>query len=653
VTPDEFLDRFFAAPNGVWPGLDPQHPASGAILPFLHALPVRGECPVILPRRDLKVQPFVLYVICWDTAHAGRIRSLLEAAVAHQYCAFDGRVAKLNRNDPIDAAVIDLVGEGSTFVLRPQQHTQGQIVRAMARLVRSLSDMPLRNPQLPRPVGRMLREFDLALAAGEATTSASLLKEIEGVGGISHQNVAFLRIRRLSQLGLDSEVLAHPSMATLIVAEPPRLVREAVLGAWARIHVLPALELGVDQALSELSDSAVDYALLVDERIGSTTDPDVATLGALVALARQDAALLQGLAANSLVDHRVATRLSPSESDLSPGVAEAEANEPADTELATQVIDQSICASWIDWAERAGADEATAVGPGDADDWEPAWTVDASLAAAIDGFGDVSHESLIPGISRFLETDDPEHPAGASAAALITRYLFAEWFSPADLGALGSLLQIFLRSAPSVSAYQALLGDIQSYASRWVSVASAVRVLDIADAVSCGPAIDAETRVSLISTLLSPLHEQRHRLSQTDRLLAEFIATDVGLQFDWTTREPDEGAVDDASSVDPSILLYSLDVGSLHRATSAINSRWPDARVQVSAAKVGDPALKQHARNADIVVLATRRAAHAATNFIQANKGEQTEVVYPDGSGSASMVRALETAVTEWGAVRA
>jgi hypothetical protein len=652
VTPDEFLDRFFAAPNGVWPGLDPQHPAASSIMPFLGALPVRGECPVVLPRRDLRVQPFVLYVICWDTAHAGRIRSLLEAAVAHQYCGFDGRVARLNGNDPIDAAVLELVGDGSTFVLRPQQHTQGPIVRAMARLVRSLSDMPLRNPQLPRPVGRMLREFDLALAAGEAVTSASLLKEIEGVGGISHQNVAFLRIRRLSQLGLEAEVLAHPSMPTMVVAEPPRLVREAVLGAWARVDVLPTLPLGPDEALARLSAAAVDYALLVDERIGSTADPDVATLGALVALARNDAGLVQVFSANKLVDPSVAARLAQFGSPASPGAALVEESVPEVSPVTTEFAEEPVCASWLDWTKRVAADEASSVGPGDADEWAPAWTVDAALAAAIDDFGDVSHECLIPGISLFLETDDPEHPAGASASALITRYLFAEWFRPADLGALGSLLQIFLRSAPPVAAYQSLLGDIQSYAARWVSVASAVRVLDIADAVVCGPAVDSDTRVSLITTLLSPLHEQRHRLTQSDRLLGELIASDVGLHLDWTTLELDEEAASEAGTVNPAILLYSLDSGSLQRTTSAIERRWPEARVQVSAAKVGDQSLKQHARNADIVVLATRRAAHAATNFIQANKGEQTEIVFPDGSGSASMMRVLETAVMEWRSAR-
>jgi hypothetical protein len=134
--------------------------------------------------------------------------------------------------------------------------------------------------------------------------------------------------------------------------------------------------------------------------------------------------------------------------------------------------------------------------------------------------------------------------------------------------------------------------------------------------------------------------------------LGELIASDVGLHLDWTTLELGEEATDEAGTVDPAILLYSLDSGSLQRTASAIERRWPEARVQVSAAKVGDQSLKQHARNADIVVLATRRAAHAATNFIQANKGEQTEIVFPDGSGSASMMRVLETAVMEWGSAR-
>ena len=201
LTTDEFVSRFFSPPNVVWPNADPDLAIARTVEPFLKALSKRGECPLILPRRDTSSPTTVLYVVCWDTAHAGRVRALLEAAVAHNWCPFDGRVAPLNPEDAVDSAVLHLVGHGTTYVLRPTPQTAGPTFVAVNRLVETLGDVPLRRPSLLRPIGRMLREFELALSSGAAETSAELLREIEALGGISHENVAFLQIRRLARLG--------------------------------------------------------------------------------------------------------------------------------------------------------------------------------------------------------------------------------------------------------------------------------------------------------------------------------------------------------------------------------------------------------------------------------------------------------------------
>ncbi len=77
--------------------------------------------------------------------------------------------------------------------------------------------------------------------------------------------------------------------------------------------------------------------------------------------------------------------------------------------------------------------------------------------------------------------------------------------------------------------------------------------------------------------------------------------------------------------------------------------QWPHARVTVSSAKVGgDAALRQSARDADIIVIATRRAAHAATGYITDNAGAKAKLFYPDGSGTGSMIRTVEAAIGEW-----
>lgn len=659
ISADDFVERFFGVGNSIWPGADPDHPMTPHLAPFLEALAYPGECPVILPRRRLASLPNEWYVITRDTAHAGRVRGLLEAAVAHTWVPFDGRVATLDPADPVHRAILDLRGPGTTFVLRPKSsEAERYAVRSLRRLAASLAGRPLRVPAVPRPVGRMLREFDLALATGSAEESAALLAEIESIGGISHENVAFLRVRRLARLGREADLLAEGSLSSLVFAEPPFLVREAVLGSWARVQILPLLERdGLDAALTAVRQSDPDIAMLVDKTMLRTTDPDVAAICALVANAREDADLAQAFASGrDWTEHLTAAlnsalgaepvKTSLPELETVPGGQLGSKPMPA-----AEPESERAPASWLEWVAglAQGAEGSLAVDTVDA--WEPSWAIDAELAGAIDALPELAEDNLLSGVAALLETDDAEHAAPKTATALISRYLMSERFAPTDLAALCGLLQIVVRSGPSKKDYEDLLGDIRSYASQWVSVFNGVRVIDIADTVACGPLSGA--RDSFVSAMLGPLNAQRSRLSATLRGLAAIVADDLDLGLDWRVEDTD-GALHDAAQaaakLEPRILVYSLDTGTLARAKDATARQWPKASLVVSSDKVGNAALKQHVRSADVVVLATRRATHAATGFIVSNAGASTLIAYADGSGSASMLRAIESAIGEWSA---
>ena len=67
--------------------------------------------------------------------------------------------------------------------------------------------------------------------------------------------------------------------------------------------------------------------------------------------------------------------------------------------------------------------------------------------------------------------------------------------------------------------------------------------------------------------------------------------------------------------------------------------------VRSSHDHVGTPRLRQQSRTADVIVLATRCATHAATGFIRANAASTALVAEADGSGSASLLRAAIAAL--------
>jgi len=666
LNPDEFLDGFFGLPNLVWPGMDPNNPVASSLKPYLTGLAYPKECPVILPRRRLKAFPSDLYVIAWDTAHAGRVRPLLEAAVAHHWVPFDGRVAMLDQHDPVDAAVLGLVGPGSTFILRPpDNNSAAKAIGALSRLVTTLSGRPLRTPTATRPVGRVLREFDLSLSAGSVAVSATLLREIEDFGGISHENIAFLRLRRLSRLGQEAALLSNGSLPALVYTEPPFIVREAVLGAWARDRVLPALaDGGFQEAIACLQAPGPDIAMLVDSRMLHTRDEDAAAVCALVAIARGEDQFAAAFANSFVLPDLIADRIGPKpEESPTPDPEPLPVPEPAlesEPELAQEPQPEpeperepepSAPDSWLSWiAAIAASPDAEPLEINLAETWAPAWTMDHDLATAINSVDEIAVDPLLNGVAAFLETDDAEHSAVETASALILRYLYHERFDPADLAALCALLQIFVRGGPDPAKYTEVLGDVESLSNRWVGVNNAVRAVDIADAIACGPATTAD-RESFVATMLAPLNQQKRRLSSSLRKLAALVSDDLELGLDWTVVDVVGDASADetsAAGLAPQVLLYSLDSGTLARVKAAIADHWPLAQVVTSADKVGSPSLKHHARNSDVIVLATRRATHAATGFITSNLLPTSVLGYSDGSGSASMMRAVEAAIGDW-----
>src|SRR6266536_3783433 len=210
---EAFLKSFFGTGNTVWPDRDPSSPVGRRLQPFLRTLYEPGDVPVVLPRRrpgrnGAQPGPLLAYVIAWNGAHATVVAELLSAFVGPSYSWFDGRPARPDDEDPVDRAVLDLVGPGCAFVLAsPTQQTSTQAWKVLELLQEAVAQRPVRTWTTPKPIGRLLAEFELALAAGDAATSAAVLDQLRMAGGLSGLNLAHLKVKRLSRLGRDDELL--------------------------------------------------------------------------------------------------------------------------------------------------------------------------------------------------------------------------------------------------------------------------------------------------------------------------------------------------------------------------------------------------------------------------------------------------------------
>lgn len=672
LSDDELLDAFFAEPNIVWPNRDALHPSASYLEQFLRALSQRAEIPLVLPRKEAGWPASEVYIVCWSRSHAGRMRVLLNAWVGDNWCTFDGRLAQLREDDPIEAAILDFVEPGTTYRLRPPNPlAHNGLFRALSRMVNALEQRPSRVTQWPRPVGRLLRDFETSLASGQALTSLELLETIEQSGYVSHENVAFLRLRRLGQLGADRDLLASPSLDTVVAAEPPRLVREAILGAWYRSAV-GDVPRDVQSLIDALRNFGVDIALLVDEMLAYTADVDAWAASAVVAIVRGDTELADRLLGSGLdfpaelragLEGLIHARATPgtefaeetfdSDRESEAGYAAERAQDNAqdsdaddNAENRTLPLAPAAPASWKEWLASIADGNEVPLSAELVESWAPPGDADSELAMAIQELNASFTELLFSGLGAFIDADDPSKPARRASSELILRHLLEDHLTPSDLGAITALLAIFLRGAPGASDYEQLLQDLAGFKGRWSSVDTAAAAIDIADLVVCAPAASLEARVGFVANALEPIHALRHRLPESLRTVAALATADLALGWDWTVRGPDQLEAQEPPSVLPkSVLLYSLDKGVLARAKSALALLHPSITVYVSDAKVGSDALRTHARSAGLVVLAARKATHAATLFIQAHVAERARVAYADGSGSGSMMRAIDDGI--------
>jgi hypothetical protein len=89
------------------------------------------------------------------------------------------------------------------------------------------------------------------------------------------------------------------------------------------------------------------------------------------------------------------------------------------------------------------------------------------------------------------------------------------------------------------------------------------------------------------------------------------------------------------------VAIYTLTESAAVRARDFLVRNFDGVAVSLSSDHVATDRLSSLARSADIFVIATRSAKHAATTFIEAQRPKTRPPVYTSGRGSVSLVRAV------------
>jgi hypothetical protein len=643
---EQFIIDFFGPGNSVWPALDPDSDAGRNLVPFLQALRESTEVPVVLPRRRPDSEHrLTAYVIALDAAHATAVAELLTAFVGPSYSTFDGLPAELDPGDKIENAVLSFAGPGATFtVSSPTSTTQARAWTALRQLQEAVKLRPIRAWHAPKPVGRLIAEFDVALAAGDNAASSDILGHLAVSGGLSAVNVAHLRLKRLARLGRDGELLRMPGLADIVAADPPGPVKEAILAAIYTNFLATALEDGNLAAARRLLIEAGGLVPALLRCDIARLSPEALSVIALAALIRQDHTLLEELTSLPSAVDRI-RQAAPALADaitVTPGPDGTGGNAiaPPDDEQAQPSSWVGLIAAAVECpsiAESALSREAWR-------EWTPPAHEDEALAAALGDLDDVAAEHAWTVVGPFIDVDGYQQPAALSARELINNALAYSRFSPGDLAGLVALTEITLRSALGAAEYAGLLDDLRAECGRWASPDRAVAVLDLTDLLARAACPDNEPRLRLAISLLRPLADHHLRLDPDQLSLARQLSVELETGLTWP--EVAEGVpLPITPGTELNVLLYSLDEGVLRRVSAILSVIAPALKVQLSHDHVGSPRLRQRSRQADVIVLATRCATHAATGFIRSNATASALVREADGSGSASLLRAVSAAL--------
>ena len=654
-----FLRRFFGEGNAVWPNLDPAYPHKGRTLPFVESLRRGDNAPIVLPRLYTDRDRFVVYVIAREPGERAKTAELIRAFAGPTYITYDERVgiqpAWLDPDDPVEQAIRDLARDRATFRLetgRTLEH-RGNLAGALELMQRTEARRPPRLWRVAKPIGRLLAEFDAALSAGAEATSNVVLDHLAAAGGVTAANLANLRIKRLDRLGRGEEILQLPELPDALRQDPPLPVKEAILNAVYAALEEPLAEGNLPSALARLEERGRFVPGLLDTEAGPL-GADAITVLLMAAIVLEDLPALQRLTASVENADRVgelssqvweeAKRILGMPAHAGAGSTPVESIPPAAEKVNAQPETPSLIESWPSLLKALSISMSEAKSALENRSWT-SWASpavhDASLAELLDSLEDQGAEEAWRAVGAFIDAVGYDAPASMTAHAFIRNAVTFDRFGPGDLAALQALTEIALRGNPSEQSYSELLDEIGAYRNRWVSPERAAIALDFVDRLflAACPSVDARSTVAY--GLLEPLWRHQGRLNEADLAFAKRLSRELGVDFLWQDRVGGDGGQEAPLAALPpmNVLLYSLDEAVLARCAEEIERLAPAMKTAIASDKAGSTQLRHKARSADLIVLATRCAKHAATGFITQHASTKY-IHYADGSGSASMLRA-------------
>jgi hypothetical protein len=772
---DAFLERFFAPPNAIRLA-DVLDGRWQRVRPWVEDLRAEPPQATVLP--CWYGDRVYWYALAFSDGRVRALRDDLLAFVGPTCSTFRGHREVLDPANPVEAAVLELTGgRAFRFTGPPDKDDPKPIWAALELMRKTTARQPPSDLDAPRPTGRVLRDFYMALQASNAASAEAHLGYLTERGRLDPLNLLFLRVQALAELGDWAGLLSRPELPDLLQLRRPVAVSEAIMRAVYHAE-LERFEAGalVDNAVEHFRASVLPrYGTLLTRRAGIRA-PAAVKLLMLRAVAGEpsDAEARDALLAtpdlplsDQLYLRLLADRLAPSAQGTAgdPLAAAAEAlarghfdrafallaGEPPSVRRARGLLEcaydlqtlqveraaaeavdtldtadraealrgrlhqgtydriigrtpadiseasatgsgptegrpeelpsvagvptapvEVVPANWIEWLDRLAADpgwdRAIDVARRGATEWSvegllalpgAAGALADRLASARDS---VPLQLALPHVLTFYQRD-PEWPRAELASAYLwtlEQLAMGSRGGEDDLTAFHELAQAVLSVGTRSAEYERLVEAAELLSGDAASYRSVGWALDLLDLMVVYPCPLPEVRLRFLAQVTALFRRYWLRLDESqwdmlrtlcdelghrDAFVALAAATEVPARAEATPGDV-FGALRGRS-----VAVYTLTERAGKRVREILEQRAPGVSVHLSHERVGSDSLRELARNADVFIVATASAKHAATGFIDAHRPRDLPTLRPAGKGTASMLRALHEYLRSAGAV--
>lgn len=592
------------------------------------------------------------------------------------------------------------------MVAGKDKKTQEIASRSLKRMLSMVSSAPPTTRDAPRPTSQLLAQFVDALNGNNRKKAEDIISECRSELRLDALNLLFLKIQLLEHFGEWQAICDMPEFTSLSHTRKPRAVAMAMLEALYQVHLGEAsLSLDLEHELAVWRQSIRPLALpLLRLPIPLASPHGAVRLYGLEALTVQprNHSLEVALSGFSAVLGRIYTALI-ADGRASSAVASAPAATEVESALiaaddentleaiahalqklgelslddrtrilnseALRLIIQDMQAethgkrpplTWAEWFERLVDPEFTnsldilqhAVVEWPAQSIQDVQDISA-LSAAI-----ANVPSITPAGERLADAlpllvawvvKDPEFPRPGMVAvyeAMLFHFVVGSRRAAKTYESATILIRALLSIGLTAPQYRGLMDDCLELAGLGVGTRNIYWLLDILDETIASVTPDPDKRQSFWSAVHARLIPVQDRMTAGQHVAFRRLGAILG----WTdscAREVSPEQLDALSQLrvglaGKHIAIYSLTDTATRQAEDALRDIAPEVRISISHDLVGNNALKSMAQRADIFVIATSSAKHAATGFIQQCRPADKPTLYAAGRGFTSIIRTIE-----------